>query len=45
VEKSAEIYMKVAATGKKRLSTITDGGIRKIIKAFGLSDFSTKFLR
>jgi rhamnulose-1-phosphate aldolase len=45
VEKSAEIYMKVAATGKKRLSTITDGGIRKIIKAFGLTDFSTKFLR
>ena len=45
VEKSAEIYMKVAATGKKRLSTITDAGIRKIIKAFGLEDFSTKFLR
>ena len=45
VEKSAEIYMKVAATGKKRLSTITDAGIRKIIKAFGLKDFTTKFLR
>ena len=45
VEKSAEIYMKVAATGKKRLSTITDAGIRKIIKAFGLKDFTTRFLR
>ena len=45
VEKSAEIYMKVAATGKKRLSTITDAGIRKIIKAFGLKDCTTKFLR
>ena len=45
VEKSADIYMRVAATGKKRLSTITDAGIRKIIKAFGLADFSTKFLR
>ncbi len=45
VEKSAEIYMKVAATGKKRLSTITDAGIRKIIRAFGLKDFTTKFLK
>ena len=45
VEKSADIYMRVAATGKKRLSTITDAGIRKIIKAFGLKDFTTRFLR
>ncbi len=44
VEKSADIYMRVAATGKKRLSTITDAGIRKIIKAFDLKDFTTSFL-
>ncbi len=44
VEKSANIYMRVAATGKKRLSTITDAGIRKIIKAFDLKDFATSFL-
>ena len=44
VEKSAEIYMKVEATGKKRLSTITDAGMRKIAAEFGLKDFETAFL-
>ena len=44
VEKSAEIYMKVEATGKKRLSTITDAGMRTIAAEFGLKDFETAFL-
>lgn len=44
VEKSADIYMRVAASGQKRLSSISDNGIRKIIKAFDLQDFNTKFL-
>lgn len=37
IEKSAEIYMKVLATGKPILQTITDDDLRAIAKEFGVT--------
>lgn len=44
VEKSAEIFMRVEATGKKRLSTMTKKNIAQIAKEFDLKDFNKKFI-
>ena len=45
VEKSADIFMKFAATQKKRLSTITKKDIAKIAKEFNLVNLRKQFLR